>query len=137
MNHGTLRHISHLGGALCFASLVAAPQALAEPTGDCDGEGNSELSGTVAQVTGTCPKLRFKVGATNVIAREKTSYDDGTCRDVRNGRRVEVTGKLSANGTMTACSIELKVEDNDGGGGGDDDDDNDTDEGSDEGNGKD
>ncbi len=121
MNQGAFKHALQASCAICGVWLFAAPapHASAEPSADCRGS-KTEIEGTVAQVEGTCPKLRFKIGDTKVVTREKTAYDDGPCGDVANARQVEARGTLSADGTLTACKIEF------------DDDDGDDDEGNDE-----
>jgi hypothetical protein len=66
-----------------------------------------EVEGTVGNVSGSCPNLRFTVGDTKVVAKEKTRYDDGTCKDVKSGQRVEVKGKLNEDGTLSAWKVDL------------------------------
>jgi cytochrome c-type biogenesis protein CcmE len=74
---------------------------------DHHGKDKVEVEGTVSQVSGSCPNLRFTVGDTQVVAKDKTRYDDGTCKDVKDGQRVEVKGKLNQDGTLSAYKVDL------------------------------
>ncbi len=72
-----------------------------------DEEGKAEVEGAVSELSGTCPNVTFKIAQTRVVTKEKTKYDDGTCNNLANGASVEVKGKLSEDGTMTAKKIDF------------------------------
>ena len=69
--------------------------------------GVNEVEGAVADVSGTCPSVRFKVGAQVVATNRSTKFDDGTCANVQNGRRVEVEGALQGDGTLLAHEVDF------------------------------
>lgn len=72
-------------------------------------EAKATLEGTVGQVKGDCPNLRFVIGETRVVADERTRYEDGSCRDLARDRTVEVEGSLSPDGTLTARKIDFEA----------------------------
>src|SRR5690606_40950244 len=71
------------------------------------GDDDSEIEGTVTNVSGSCPTLTFSVGGLAVSTNAQTRFDDGTCSDVTDGRRVEVEGVLRQ-GKLIADEVELK-----------------------------
>lgn len=91
------------GGALLASTAVQQASAHDKH----DKEGKAEVEGTVSELSGSCPDITFKIAETRVVTKEKTKYDDGTCNDVANGATVEVKGKLSEDGTMSAWKIDL------------------------------
>jgi hypothetical protein len=66
-----------------------------------------ELEGAVSGLGGSCPNVTFKIRGTTVIADNSTRYDDGSCSSLRNGRKVEVTGRELPDGTVRAEEIEI------------------------------
>lgn len=67
-----------------------------------------EIKGPVANLSGTCPNLEFTVAALKVVTHGGTKFEDGTCADVRNGRRVEAKGSLGADGALVAREVDLE-----------------------------
>lgn len=67
-----------------------------------------EITGPVAKLSGTCPSLQFTVGNQQIVTNAGTDFDDGTCADVRNGRRIEVEGTLGTDGKLVAREVDLK-----------------------------
>jgi hypothetical protein len=65
-----------------------------------------KLEGTVSDLTGKCPDLSFFVDGTHVVADRSTDYKKGKCGDVRNGRKVKVTG-VKTNNVVQATTIEI------------------------------
>ena len=65
------------------------------------------LEGRVGSLSGACPTLSFSIGGRAVITDGDTRYQDGACRDVRNGAAVKVEGETRANGVVYATTIEL------------------------------
>ncbi len=66
----------------------------------------TELTGTVASLSGTCPALTFMMGTTTVITTASTKFEDLTCATLANGAQLEVTGTKQTNGTVLASAIE-------------------------------
>jgi len=92
---------------LSGAALLVNPALQAFAHDNHDKEGKAEVEGAVNELSGTCPNITFKIAQTRVVAKDQTKYDDGTCNSLANGTRVEVKGKLSEDGTMTAKKIDL------------------------------
>jgi len=69
-------------------------------------DGLTELTGTVSNLTGTCPSLTFVVREQTVRTGAGTSFDGG-CSRVKNGVRVEAKGALNADGALIATRVEL------------------------------
>lgn len=78
-----------------------------------------ELKGIVSGRSGNCNTLTFAVGTVPVSTTDATRFEDGTCRDIQDGVRVEVKGSRGTNGIVVAASVEIEDDDED-----DDDDDN-------------
>ena len=97
--------------ALVSAGALAGLFAVFDASADPPKDGQAGVEGTVVHVRGTCPNLTFSVGDREISAQEQTKYEHGFCRDVEAGRKVEVTGKLDAEGKMTANMIELAEQD--------------------------
>ena len=66
-----------------------------------------ELSGTVASLKGSCPRLQFSIGTVPISTSAQTDFSRGRCRDLRNGMRVDVTGLRAADGHIDASLVEL------------------------------
>src|SRR5690606_19648109 len=101
--------------ALGAATVVAPLTSFEAKAHDHDKEGQHkkekvELEGTVSQVTGSCPNLRFTIADTEVVAKDKTTYEDGSCNDVASGKRVEVKGKMNEDGTLRAWKVDFESE---------------------------
>jgi len=92
-----------IAGLLC--ATVATCASLAAPDARA---GANKVEGTVAEVSGKCPAVRFKVGAQVVATTTSTKFDDGTCANVQNGRRVEVEGALQGDGTLLAHEVDFE-----------------------------
>lgn len=75
------------------------------------GNGEDEVKGAVAGLTGTCPTLTFTVQNTRVTTSGTTAFDDTTCARVANGMQVEVKGTRQADGSITASRIEAEDDD--------------------------
>jgi hypothetical protein len=67
----------------------------------------AELEGSVGATSGMCPSLKFTVGGARVVTDENTRFEDGTCDELRAGRKVEVEGQLEGDGTVKAREIDL------------------------------
>ena len=70
-------------------------------------DGRVEVKGSVSNLTGTCPDLRFMVGTRPVKTSSLTSFDDVTCVRVQNTMRVEVNGVVDpADGMVAVTRVE-------------------------------
>jgi hypothetical protein len=66
------------------------------------------LSGKIGDLEGTCPAMRFTVQKTLVRVTGSTRYTKGSCKDLRNGKEVDLAGEVQSDGSVTATSIEVK-----------------------------
>lgn len=48
-----------------------------------------------------------------MLTTSQTRFDDGSCRDMRNGIEVEVEGDLYSDGTVRAKEVKLDEDDDD------------------------
>lgn len=65
------------------------------------------LSGTIANLSGSCPNRTFTLGGATWVTNGATDYrGDGSCRDLRNGRNIRVRGRGQSDGTILATRIE-------------------------------
>jgi Domain of unknown function (DUF5666) len=63
-----------------------------------------ELTGTVS--AGGCAS--FTLNGATVTTNSQTTFEHGTCADIRPGRRVEVKGTRQGTGPITASRVEFK-----------------------------
>jgi hypothetical protein len=75
--------------------------------------GPDEVTGTVFELSASCPTSTFKVGpvlslATTVTLTASTTFSGVTCETIANGAKVEVEGTEQADGSITAANVELK-----------------------------
>jgi hypothetical protein len=66
-----------------------------------------DLSGRVDDVSGTCPSLRFTLKGYVVQTTSLTAFAKGPCKDVKDGKNVDVTGVLLDSRTVNASRVEL------------------------------
>jgi hypothetical protein len=78
---------------------VTVVQAGAAPTSA------DTVSGSISQLEGSCPAIRFVVGGRAVQATTGTTFINGACSSLANGRNVTVEGVADTDGTITATSI--------------------------------
>lgn len=69
-----------------------------------DHDGQIELSGAVAGMTGACPVIRFSLGSDRIVTNASTKFDP-PCDHVSNAVRVEVQGTRGADGVVTATRV--------------------------------
>ncbi len=98
-NSGASRIAHMIAGGLSFtvtqaAGTPAAPQTL-------------QLSGAMSALSGKCPTVSFRVGSTTVSVNAQTSYSDGKCKDLSNGKQVSLTGTLQVDGSALATLINV------------------------------
>jgi uncharacterized protein DUF5666/all-beta uncharacterized protein len=66
-----------------------------------------EFAGEVDDVNGSCPSLRIEVKHRTVITDSETQYKKGSCEDVREDRKIAVTGLLQSDGRILAQLVEI------------------------------
>ena len=69
--------------------------------------GNTELNGTVAGLSGSCPAIRFTIDGIPIRTDSSTDFRRGNCADVRNGMSVRANGIFQSDGTILASRVEL------------------------------
>lgn len=94
--------------ARLIAFAFGAPMLLAGAGIATAADAPMEVTGTVSELSGTCPELKFSIGDQKVSTDAATRFDDGTCDDVANGKRVEVEG-VERDGILYARDVELKA----------------------------
>ena len=67
-----------------------------------------ELSGKVDDVDGSCPSLRFELRDRDVFTTSATEFSKGPCKDLRDGKDINLWGEIQANGSVRATRIEFK-----------------------------
>ena len=72
---------------------------------DDDDNDDVELTGTVSNLTGTCPTLTFTMNGTTVRTNSATDFDV-TCGQIANGTRIEVEGARQFDGSLLATEVE-------------------------------
>jgi Domain of unknown function (DUF5666) len=81
-------------------------ESRSKPGGDGNRLTQSELTGAVSGLTGTCPELSFTVRGTKVTTSETTRFDGLGCADVKNDMVVGVTGGRQSDGSIIATQVE-------------------------------
>jgi hypothetical protein len=66
-----------------------------------------QLSGAMSALSGKCPTVSFRVGSTLISVNGQTSYSDGKCKDLSNGKQVSLTGTLQVDGSALATLINV------------------------------
>jgi hypothetical protein len=64
------------------------------------------VDGKISSVKGTCPNVTFDLKSYSVVANGATDYKRSSCKDLKNDRKVKVSGTLSGT-TITASQIEV------------------------------
>ena len=66
-----------------------------------------EIEGKPANVSGTCPALTFTIKGQAVYTTAATTFDGGTCADIKNGKDLEIEGMLMSDGRIRADIVEI------------------------------
>jgi hypothetical protein len=67
-----------------------------------------DISGSISSLSGHCPDIAFSIGREHVTADDSTNYRGGNCRDLRNKKKVSVTGVRDSDGTIQASRITIR-----------------------------
>ena len=73
----------------------------------------TDLEGEIAELSGSCPDVRFRVRGVIVWANRETDYRRSSCRDLRDGRRAEVKASIMSDRSIRADRIEVRRRDDD------------------------
>ena len=65
------------------------------------------VSGAVRSVSGACPDLSFVIERTTVHASAKTTFEGGSCADVKVDAKAGATGTMRSDGSMEAGKVRL------------------------------
>ena len=84
-----------------------APAPAPPPSPEPTRVGSIDLDGRIGSLTGSCPNLSFSLRGRQVLTTSQTRFDDGNCRDMRNGVEVAVDGDLYSDGTVRARTVEM------------------------------
>ena len=66
-----------------------------------------EAEGIIGGLTGACPAVTFMLGTTKVSTDATTMSSDGTCKQLANGKKVEVKGSKQPDGSVKASNVSL------------------------------
>jgi hypothetical protein len=66
-----------------------------------------QVSGSISSIAGRCPNLTFRVHETNIVTDSSTRFSGGSCSDLKNKKRVTVTGLRDAGDTVHASRVEI------------------------------
>jgi hypothetical protein len=69
--------------------------------------GEVEGEGTVGTLTGTCPALTMVVNGISVMTTSQTTFEDGTCSDIRSGTRIRAKGTFQG-GSLLASEVRIR-----------------------------
>jgi hypothetical protein len=93
-------------GSVMASRVQLEDDDVAEPEpGD---QNETEFTGSVAAVTGSCPALSFSVGGRSVKSTSSTEFKDGSCGDVKSGVMLEVKGTAEKDGSVTASRLKFE-----------------------------
>ncbi len=67
---------------------------------------NVSFQGSISNLSGTCPSLRFSLGPKVVTTDGDTNFKKVKCGDLENGTKVKVTGEVQSDGTVLASKVE-------------------------------
>jgi hypothetical protein len=70
----------------------------------------TELQGTVQGLSGSCPTLRFQLGARTVYTTNATTFERGSCSKMKNAMAIDVDGWLMSDNTVRADRIRLEAD---------------------------
>lgn len=108
MTHRTTIFSSSLQGLAVAGALGLFGTAIAHAAPvEIEQAARADVEGSATNVSGECPNLEFQIGETRVVTNDQTIFEDGSCRDLENGDRLEVEGNLSAEGKLTAVEVDF------------------------------
>jgi hypothetical protein len=67
----------------------------------------TEFSGSVSALGGTCPGITISVAGKTVVATNATVFDRGACGDIGLGTTVEVNGLTQSDGRVLASRVRI------------------------------
>lgn len=66
-----------------------------------------EIEGVIAQVAGACPNVTFTIAGKRIATEKSTRFDDGSCADLANGKKVEIDGVAQSDGSLRATEVDF------------------------------
>jgi hypothetical protein len=72
---------------------------------------NVRIDGRVSSVGGSCPSISMTVSGQRVETNSSTDFRRGSCRDIRQGVRVEVRGERIGSGPIQARDVRIEDDD--------------------------
>jgi Domain of unknown function (DUF5666)/Putative binding domain, N-terminal/Viral BACON domain len=66
-----------------------------------------DVSGSVSSMTGHCPNVSFSIDHRHVTADASTEYRAGACSDLKNKKKISITGVQQPDGTIRATRIDF------------------------------
>jgi hypothetical protein len=91
--------------ATCSTNVVVTSTASTSPTTTPTAGTPVDFTGTVSSASGRCPTVTLNVSNTTVYTTNATSFSQGSCSSVSNGKQVRVKGVTRSTGGVTAQSI--------------------------------
>ena len=64
-----------------------------------------QLTGSISGLSGRCDNLRFTVSKTVVTTNGDTKFKGGSCAHLKNGDKVDVTGRRQVDGSVAATEV--------------------------------
>ena len=75
----------------CIASVALLLAGLGSAQADQKSKTEKiEIEGVVADKSGTCPNVTFTIAGQRVVTDASTKFEDGSCGELANGKKVEV-----------------------------------------------
>ncbi|HKD38918.1 MAG TPA: DUF5666 domain-containing protein, partial [Myxococcaceae bacterium] len=68
------------------------------------------ISGQLSELTGSCPRIRFKLASKRVGTDNSSAFVDRSCGDLRQGEPIEVEGGWNADGSLMARKVRRQHE---------------------------
>jgi hypothetical protein len=63
------------------------------------------ITGTINSIAGTCPSVTFVLEAKKIVISAATTYERGTCTDLKNAIKVTATGAVQSDGSVAATRV--------------------------------
>ncbi len=68
------------------------------------------ISGQMSELSGTCPRTRFKLGSKRIATDDSSAFVDRSCSELRNGEAIEVEGGWDSDGSLAARKVRRQHE---------------------------
>jgi Domain of unknown function (DUF5666) len=88
-------------------SSVAIDLNVITPPGTVGAGVDKPVVGTVGPVTGTCPDVAFVLAGVRIRVNSRTTFESGTCADIKEGITVGAMGTKNADGSVEARRVKI------------------------------